>query len=133
MCIRDSLSPNPNPLPKVLSIVAHWDCNVAHWLEHRTVTPLTQVRFPGAARDFLPRVNFQCRLSFGVRTPPCAIACINICAHVKDPVVHVRVQWIMTTQTHPACTISDKNNQLDDCGRSSAMSMLLQHEYIRAL
>ena len=27
--------------------------------------------------------------------PPCAIGCINICAHVKDPVVHVRVRWIM--------------------------------------
>ena len=22
-----------------------------------------------------PRVNFQCRFSYGVRTPPCAIAC----------------------------------------------------------
>ena len=32
----------------------------------------------------------------GVRTPPCAIACIiNICAHIKDPVVHVRVRWVM--------------------------------------
>ena len=60
------------------------------WLEHRTVTPLTQVRFPGAARDFLPKVSFQCRLSFGVRTPPCAIACINICAYDKDPVAHVK-------------------------------------------
>ena len=37
----------------------------ASWLEHRTGMPLTQVRFPGAARDFLPRVNFQCRLSSG--------------------------------------------------------------------
>ena len=70
-----------------------------HLLEHRTVTPLTQVRFPDAARDFLPRVNFQCRISFGVRTPTCAIACINICGHVKDPVVHVRVRWIMAAQT----------------------------------
>ena len=86
-------------------------------LENRTVTPLTQVRFPGAAKDFLPKVNFQCRLFFGVRTHPCAIACINIYAHDKDPVVHVRVRWIMATQTYPARTISDKNNQLDDCGR----------------
>ena len=38
-------------------------------------------------------------------TPPCAIACIYICAHVKDPVVHVRVWWIMETLKHPACTI----------------------------
>ena len=67
--------------------------------------PLTQVRFPGAARDFSPRVNFQSRLSYGVRTPSCAIACINICVHVKDPVVHVRVRWIMETLKHPACTV----------------------------
>ena len=64
-----------------------------------------EVRFPGAARAFSPRVNFQCRLFCGVRTPPCAIAFTNICAHVKDPVVHVRVQWIMETLKHPACTL----------------------------
>ena len=66
-------------------------------VEHRTGTQPAQVRFPAAARDFSPRVHFQYRLSYGVRTPPCAIACINICAHVKDPVVHVRVRWIMET------------------------------------
>ena len=31
---------------------------------------LTRVRLSGAARDFSPRVNFQCRLSHGVRTDP---------------------------------------------------------------
>ena len=29
--------------------------------------------------------------------PPYAIACINICAHVKNPVVHVRFRRIMET------------------------------------
>ena len=77
-------------------------------VEHRTVTPLTLVRFPVAARDFLPGVNFQCRLPHGVRTPPCAIACINVCEHVKDPVVHFRVRWIMATQTYPARIIAAK-------------------------
>ena len=24
--------------------------------------------------------------------------------HIKDPVVHVRVRWIMETRTDPACT-----------------------------
>ena len=57
------------------------------------------------AGDFSPSVNFQCRLSYVVRTPQYAIACINICAHVKDPVVHVRVQWIMKTLKHPAGTV----------------------------
>ena len=64
--------------------------DVVQLVEHWTSTMLMQVRFNGAARDFSPRVNFQCRLSYGVRTPPCAIACIYICAQVKDPVVHVK-------------------------------------------
>ena len=64
-----------------------------------------QVRFLGAARDFSPRVNFQCRLSYGVCTPLCAIACIYICAHIKDPVVHVRGWWIMESLKCPACTV----------------------------
>ena len=79
--------------------------DVAQLVERRTGTAPTQFPFPGAARDFSPRANFQCRPSFGVRTPPCAIACIYICVHVKDPVVHVRVRWIMETLKHPACTV----------------------------
>ena len=75
--------------------------DVAQLVERRTGTLPTQIRFPGAARDFSPRLNFQCRFSYGVRTPPCKIACIYICAHVKDPVVHVRVRWIMETLKHP--------------------------------
>ena len=31
---------------------------------------MTRVRVPTAARDFSLRVNFQCRLSYGVRTAP---------------------------------------------------------------
>ena len=78
---------------------------VAQLVEHQTGTLPTKVRFPGAARDISPRVNFQCRLSNGVRKAPCAIARIHICAHVKDPSVHVRVRWIMETLKHPACTV----------------------------
>ena len=69
--------------------------DVAQLVERPTGTPpLRQVRFPGAARDFSARVNFQCRLSYCLRWPPCVTACINICAHVKDPLVHVEVRWI---------------------------------------
>ena len=46
---------------------------------------LMPVRVPAAARDFSPRVNFQCRLSYGVRKVLCAIACINILHTVKIP------------------------------------------------
>ena len=66
------------------------------------------VWFPGAVRGFLSEVSLWCRLSIGVRTPLGAIACINICAHDKDHVVHVRVRWIMATQTHTACIIGTK-------------------------
>ena len=82
--------------------------DVAQLVEHRTSELLTQVRIPRAVRDFFPRVNFQCRLSYGVRTPPCAIACINICTNVKDPVVHCQVRWIIGnthTQKKPARTV----------------------------
>ena len=58
--------------------------DIAQLVEHRTGTQPTQVRFPGAARDF-----FSPRIFYGVPIPPCAIACIYISAHVKDPVVHV--------------------------------------------
>ena len=42
---------------------------------------------------FITFIN-KCRLSYVCPYTPCEIACINICAHVKDPVVHVRVRWI---------------------------------------
>ena len=72
--------------------------DVAQLVEHRTGTLPTQVRFLGTARDFPPSVNFQCRLSLSVSVqPPCAIACINVCALVKDSAVHVRVLWILET------------------------------------
>ena len=77
---------------------------VAQLIERRTGTPLKQVRFLGAARDFSLRINFQCRL-FGVRTSPCVIVYINICSHVKDHIVHVRVRWVMETTKHPVCTV----------------------------
>ena len=46
-----------------------WRCNSK--LEHQTIMPLMQVQFPGAARDFSPRVNFQCCLFLRVSIHPC--------------------------------------------------------------
>ena len=54
---------------------------------------------------FLPESTFSADSLTCVRTPMCANACVNICAHVKDPVVHVRVRWIMETLKHPACAV----------------------------
>ena len=81
-----------------------WGEDVAQLVEYQTATPLRQVQLPSTARDFSPRVNFQCRLSYGVCTPLCATTCINIGAYVKDPVVHVRVWWISKTLKHLVCT-----------------------------
>ena len=60
---------------------------------------------PRCGKEFFSQGQRSVQTLTCVRTPPCAIACINICAHVKDPVVHVRVRWIMETLKHPACTI----------------------------
>ena len=46
---------------------------------------------------------------------------------------HADTRILMATRTYPARIISDESNQLDDCGRSSAMSILLQHGYIHGL
>ena len=54
---------------------------------------------------FLSVSNFSADSSYDVSTPMCATASINICAHVKDSLVHVRVQWITETLKHPACTV----------------------------
>ena len=80
-----------------------WRCSSS--VERWTCTPLRQVQFLGAVRDFSPSVNFQWRLFYSVCTPPRATMCINICAHFKGPVVHIRVWWIMQTLKHAACTV----------------------------
>ena len=58
--------------------------DVAQLVEHRTGTPPTQVRFPGAAILFFPpppRVDFLCRLFYSVRTPlVCNRRHLRLCA-----------------------------------------------------
>ena len=79
--------------------------DVAHLVEHWTGTPLRQVRFPGAARDFSLRVSLSVQTLPWCPYAPVCKSCTNICAHVQDPVVHVTVRWIMGALKHPACTI----------------------------
>ena len=54
---------------------------------------------------FLPEWTFCVDCLTFVHTSSCAIACVNISANVKDPVVPVWVWLIMETQRHPACTL----------------------------
>ena len=46
------------------AVPSRGDGDVAQLVERGTGTLLMQVRFPSAARDFSPMVNFQCRLSY---------------------------------------------------------------------
>ena len=77
-----------------------------HLVERTTEKPgaiLTRVQVSGAVRDFSPRIRFQCRLSYGVRTGPVCI--INICAHVKIPNTGSdSIVW-----TDESSTYSDRN------------------------
>ena len=51
---------------------------------------LTRVRVPDAARDFPSRTNFQCRLSYGVRTAPVCNRIHQQCAHVINIVKNTK-------------------------------------------
>ena len=90
-------------LKAVTVSIRGWD--VAQLVEHRTATPLRQVQFLSVAMDFSSGINFHRRLSYSACMPLCATSCINIFAHIKGPVVHVRVQWIMETLKHSACSV----------------------------
>ena len=85
---------------------------------------------PRCSKEFSSESQLSVQTLFWSLYNLCAITCINIYAPNKDPVVNVQVRWIMATQTYPARTINNKNNQPDDCGHSSTISMLLQHGYM---
>ena len=54
------MHPAPEQKKGVCEVQARcWGGDVAKLVVRRTGTPLRRVRFPGAARDFSPRVNFQ--------------------------------------------------------------------------
>ena len=81
--LSSSTTIRPSPFSSYSSAHSHLRCNhhqyiITHqiiiiitgmgmyltWSERRAGTPPTQVRVPGAARDFSFRVNFQCRLCY---------------------------------------------------------------------
>ena len=74
-----------------------WGCSSVSRTSDRHVADAGSI--PRCGKGFFsPGVNFQCKLFYDVRTPLCVTASINTCAHVKDPVVHVRLLLIMETQ-----------------------------------
>ena len=60
---------------------------------------------PRCGKGFFSESQLSVQTLLRCCTLPCAIACINICAHIKDPLVHVRIRWIMEALKHPACTV----------------------------
>ena len=87
---------------------------VAQLVEHQTCTPLKGL-IPQCGNRFFSQSTFSAD-SLMMSIPPCAIAFINICMHIKDPVLHARVWWIkktlkLETLKHPACTVG----WVDDC------------------
>ena len=74
--------------------------DIAQLVERRT----GGFHFPVRQEIIFPKSSFSA-LSYGVRADPYAITHTNICARVKDPIVYVRVRWIMETLKHPACTV----------------------------
>ena len=85
---------------------------LAWWLERWTRDPKDQgsnpVRSPRFFGEFFQVKNVvltRCRCAL---QPLCVYAhtrMITYARHVKDLVVHVRVQWITETQKDPACTL----------------------------
>ena len=59
--------------------------DVAQLLEHRTGTPLVQVQFPGAARDFFPQSQLSAQtLSWCPYSPVCSCMHENLCARERS-------------------------------------------------
>ena len=89
---------------KKKSPVVVWGCSLVGRALVRHVADAGSI--PKCGKGFFSQsTKFQCRLCYVVSTPLCAIACMYICVHTKDPIVHVRVWWIMETLKHPAYTI----------------------------
>ena len=78
--------------PDTQTVAYKWGCSWVGRASDRHAADAGFIpRFGRGFFFFLTRINIQCRLSYGVRTPLCAITCINMCAHVKSHVVIVRV------------------------------------------
>ena len=76
-------------------------------------TTLTQVRVPGAPKDFSPRVNLQCRLSYGVRTAT------RVQSHAS-----VLIDWLMITYIALFSAVLSRLTALA-CGSTCVTSFLI--------
>ena len=68
-----------------------WECSSIELDRHATdAGSISQ-----CGKRFFSQSQLSVQDCYSNCTTPLAIACINICAHIKDPLVHVRVRWIM--------------------------------------
>ena len=83
-----------------------WGGDVAQLVEHRTGHAADAGLILQCGEGFFSQSQLSVQtLSYGVRIPPCATTSIYGCAHFKDPIVPVRVRWIMETLKRTACTV----------------------------
>ena len=87
----------------VVVFQAGWGCSSVGKASDRHAAETGSI--PRCAKGFFSQSTFSADSLYDVRAPPCVTACIKIYAHVKDPVVHVRVRWIMEALKRPACTV----------------------------
>ena len=85
-------------------VAAGWRCSSV-CLSIRPVRCWHRFNSPVRRGIFLPESTFSADSLVCVHTSLRIIARINICVHIKDPVVHVRVRRIIETLKHPACTV----------------------------
>ena len=80
-----------------------WGCSSVGRASDRHAT--VEGSIPRCGKGFFSKPTFSANSLTCVRTPLWAIACIYICAYIKDPVVHVKVRWIMKALRHQARTV----------------------------
>ena len=71
----------------------------AEWVQRLTEKPgaiLTRVRISGVGRIFLPKSASSADAVTVSVQPPCAVVCINICAHVQNPKHWQPQHWLDT-------------------------------------
>ena len=82
----------------------YWECSSAGGTSDRHIADAGSIPRCGEGFFSQSQLSVQTLLRVSVHHP-CGIAYINICVHVKDPVVHVRARWIMETLKHSSCTL----------------------------
>ena len=72
------------------------------WLSVRSSRLLTRFQFPSASREFFPQSAFSADSLTLFLPPPCTIACVNICVHVKIPNIDSHpIVWTHTNTATP--------------------------------